>query len=78
MVNVQICIPSQNDLLGYACECFSYLGGHNPVITELGWYESLSGGTRTMTNIDSSTVYSSLITTKLEEDTAGEVEMDRD
>lgn len=34
-----------------------------------------------MTNIDSSTVYSSLITTKLEEDTAGGgggVEMDRD
>lgn len=50
---------------------FSYLGGHDPVITELGWDERLSGGTGTMTNIDSSTVYSSLITTKLEEDTAG-------
>lgn len=49
--------------------CFSYLGGHNPVITEFGWYESLSGRTRTMANIDSSTVYSSLITTKLEQDT---------
>lgn len=49
--------------------CFSYLGGHNPVITEFGWYESLSGRTGMMANIDSSTVCSSLITTKLEQDT---------
>lgn len=27
-----------------ACERVSYLGRHNPVITELGWDESLSGG----------------------------------
>lgn len=25
-------------------ECATYLGGHNPVITELGWDESLIGG----------------------------------
>lgn len=53
-----------------ACECASYLGGHNPVITELGRDESLTDRTLPMTNIDSPTVYSSLITTKLEEKAA--------
>lgn len=50
------------------CECASYLGGHNSVITELGWDESFSGRTLLMTNIDSPAVYSSLITSKLEEE----------
>ncbi len=50
----------------------SYLGGHNPVITELGWYESFSGRTRPVTNINSPTVHSSLITAKLEEDATEE------
>lgn len=59
------------------CECVSYLGGHNPVITELGWDESLSGRTWPITNIDSPTVYSSLITAKLEEE-APKVEMGGD
>lgn len=54
-----------------AWECISYLGGHNPIIAELGWDESLSGRTCPMTNIDSPTVHSSLINAKLEEDAAG-------
>lgn len=46
--------------------CFSYLGGHDSVITEFGWYERLSGRTGMRANIDCSVVYSSLIATKLE------------
>lgn len=44
---------------------FSYLGGDDPVITEFGWYERLSGRTGMRANIDCSAVYSSLIATKL-------------
>lgn len=46
--------------------CFSYLGGHDPVITEFGRDERLSGRTGMRANIDCSAVHSSLITTKLE------------
>lgn len=51
---------------------FSYLGGNDPVITEFGWYERFSGRTGRMANIDSSAVYSPLITTKLENNREGE------
>lgn len=49
------------------CKYFSYLGGHNPVIAELGRCESFSGRAGALANIDSSVVYSSLVTTKLED-----------
>ena len=61
-------VYGRTETLAYACECASYLGGHNPVITELGWDESFGGRTLPMTNIDSPTVYSSLITAELEEE----------
>lgn len=45
-----------------AWKYFSYLGGHNPVVTKLGRF---SGRIRARTHIDSSIVDSSLITSKL-------------
>lgn len=53
------------------CKYFSYLGGHNPVIAELGRCESFSGRAGALANIDSSVVYSSLVTTKLEDTEEG-------
>lgn len=53
------------------CKYFSYLGGHNPVIAELGRCESFSGRAGVLANIDSSVVYSSLVTTKLEDTEEG-------
>ena len=49
----------------------SYLGGHNPIVAELGRDEGLSGR-RPMANIDGPAVYSALVTSKLGEQEGGE------
>lgn len=51
-----------------ACGCVSYLGGHDPVIAELGWNESLIVGRGPMTNADIPTVHSSFIAAKLQDE----------